>query len=334
MKPFKNSEVSRARPLVVVIATGGTIAMKSDPQTGAAVPALSGQDLAASVPALAETARIEVVSVCNIDSFRMSPDIWLELAKTAQAAADRPDVAGVVITHGTDTMADTAYFLDLTIQTGKPLILTGAMRNASSPDWDGPANLHSAVREASSSDALNRGVTVMLNNCIQPAACAEKLSSVDLQAFGPAGGGVAGAVRRGNGAQSSRSGPGRRLRIPERLARVPLLATYVGDDGSLIRQAAALGAEGVVVNAFGAGNLNQFAANAVADVVELGIPVVIASMCREGGAHPEYGSEGGGADLARRGAILSRALRGEKARILLSVLLGLNTPRKDLAGFF
>ena len=322
------------RPRIAVITTGGTIAMKIDPKTGGAVPALSGDALLEAVPALKQVADLEVISECNIDSSWMSPDVWLKLVKTVQHTVDRPEIDGVVITHGTDTMADTAYFLDLTVKTSKPVVLTGAMRNASEPGPDGPANLYSAVCQAAGTNTASWGVTVTLNNYIQSAQQVYKQNSMNTQAFESGAKGLLGTVYDGRVTRINERIALQKLDVPEQLARVPLLVTYVGDEGNAIRQAVASGVDGLVIEGFGAGNVNQAVAAAIETAVAAKIPVVLASMCSEGGAHPAYGSTGGGAELAQSGVILSSRLVGNKARILLSILLGLQTPDSALTDWF
>src|SRR5690349_15350037 len=128
-------------PLVAFFATGGTIAMKVDPATGAPVPAITGDDLLATVPAVARHARIEVHEFSNVPSAWMDPPRWRALTRAVAAELARDEVAGAVIAHGTDTLEETAFWLDLTLASLKPVVLTGAQRNASAADFDGPRNL-------------------------------------------------------------------------------------------------------------------------------------------------------------------------------------------------
>ncbi len=133
-------------PVCALIATGGTIAMKIDPVKKAPVPAISGQDLVATVPDVSKYAKVEVNNVSNVPSDYMDPPRWVALTGEVNRALARPEVAGVIISHGTDTLEETAYWLDLTTNSEKPIILIGAQRNASEPDFDGPRNLLNAMR--------------------------------------------------------------------------------------------------------------------------------------------------------------------------------------------
>jgi L-asparaginase len=157
-----NTNAEQKLPLVKVLATGGTIVNLGG--TTKDFEGLSGADLVASVPGLDEYARVEVEQVVNLPSSRLTPDVWLTIAKRInEIFRDDPEVAGVVITHGTDTMEETAYFLNLTIKSEKPVVLTGAMISAKYQDSDGPRNLLSAVRVAASENAKGKGVLLLSN---------------------------------------------------------------------------------------------------------------------------------------------------------------------------
>src|SRR5258708_4445599 len=132
---------AQTKPVVVLIATGGTIAMKIDPVKHAPVPAISGEDLLATVPEVSRYATVEVKNISNIPSDYMDPVRWTALTREVNAALARPEVAGVIVSHGTDTLEETAYWLDLTADSDKPVVLIGAQRNASESDFDGPRNL-------------------------------------------------------------------------------------------------------------------------------------------------------------------------------------------------
>jgi len=153
-------------PKVVVLSTGGTIATKQDPVKGGYVPALSGEDLVAAVPAIKKIAQIQVEQISNIPSPEMTPEIWLRLAGRVNELLAKPEIVGIVVTHGTDTLEETAYFLDLTTVSVKPVILVGAQRPASDSDSDGPRNLLDAIRVAITPEATSQGVMVVMNGQI------------------------------------------------------------------------------------------------------------------------------------------------------------------------
>jgi len=170
-------------PVVRLIATGGTIAMKIDPVKKAPVPAISGEDLVATVPEIAQVAHVEVENLSNVPSDYMDPDRWVQLQKSVAQALARPEVAGVVVSHGTDTLEETAWFLDLTVDSQKPIVLIGAQRNASERDFDGPRNLLNAARICVDQGARGKGSMIALNNNINAARDAVKTHTSDVDTF-------------------------------------------------------------------------------------------------------------------------------------------------------
>src|SRR5690348_10366125 len=158
-----------AQPVVEFIATGGTIAMKIDPVKHAPVPAISGEDLLATVPDVSRYAKVQVNNISNVPSDYMDPPRWIALTRVVQDALARPEVAGAIVSHGTDTLEETAWWLDLTVDSTKPVVLIGAQRNASELDFDGPRNLLNAVRIAVDPASSAKGVMLAMNNQINAA---------------------------------------------------------------------------------------------------------------------------------------------------------------------
>ncbi len=315
-------------PNVVVVSTGGTIAEKESEKAGGAVPALTGADLVAAVPELKKLANIGTVSLCNIDSSHMTPDVWARLSRTVDDVLARDDISGVVVTHGTDTMAEGAYFLDLTIKSDKPVVFTGAMRDASDPAPDGPGNILGAVTQVLSPNAHDWGVTVTLNQYVNSARDVHKTQTTNVQTFesgekGYLGYIVEGAVHRFNDRLHRQ-----RLPLPETLPNVVYLTMYAGDDGRFVEQAVEEGVDGIVYNAVGAGNVNPPTFKAIQKARSKGIPVVISSRVWMGAPEPIYGDVGGGADLVKHGCIMSGDLDGPKARLLL--MLGVAAHGKNV----
>lgn len=309
-------------PNVVVVSTGGTIAEKVSAAAGGAVPALSGSDLVAAVPTLSKMANIGTVNFCNIDSSHMAPEIWAKLSRTVDAVLAREDIAGVVVTHGTDTMAEGAWFLDVTLKSNKPVVFTGAMRNASDTAADGPGNIQGAVAQVISPNAQNWGVTVTLNQYVNSARDVLKTQTTNMQTFQSFEKGYLGYVV-GNKTVNRFNDRLRRVRIPltEPLPEVFYISMFAGDDGCLIRAAIDYGVQGIVYDAVGAGNVNPPTMKAIEYALSKDIPVVICSRVFEGAVEPAYGDVGGGADLLKHGCILSPGLDGPKARILLMLAM-------------
>ncbi len=313
--------VPPAKPVVAIVTTGGTIAQKIDPATGAAVPAVSGSDLVKAVAPLSDIATIRVVNFSNIDSSQMTPAIWLRLSRTVDAILEKPEVIGAVITHGTDTMAEGAYLLDLTLQTKKPVVFVGAMRTASDLSPDGPANLLDGVVQVCSPAAKDWGVTVTMNQYVNSARDVAKIETTNVQSFNSGDKGYLGRLVDGKVIRFHDRTDRRTLPRTSELPEVVLVTTYAGDTGALIRHVADAGADGMVIEALGAGNVNEPTFTAIKYALAKGIPVVISTRVHNGAVYPMYGDQGGGKTLEEAGAILAGDLKGPKARILLMLAL-------------
>lgn len=317
-------------PKVVVISTGGTIAMKLDEKTNKAVPALTGKDLVEAVPQIRDLAEIEVIEFSNIDSSYMTPDHWLRLSKLVNNTLEREDVKGVVITHGTDTMEETAYFLDLTVDSKKPVVLTGAQRTATDKDSDGPRNILNAVRIVLSKASFDRGVMICMNNYINAARPVRKTHTSNVQTFESGEYGYLGYVDDDRVIYYNK--PLRRLKLslPEKLAKVDIISMFTGSTGKYIRYAADSGVDGLVVIAFGRGNVNKEVYEAIEYAIKKGLYVVIATRVYYGSVKPDYGVLGGGGSLEKLGAIFADDLTPAKARILLMLALGQTNNREEI----
>jgi len=316
-------------PVVTLIATGGTIAMKIDPVKKAPVPAISGEDLLSTVPEIGEFARIEVQNLSNVPSDYMDPERWIGLQKAVVAATARPEVAGVVVSHGTDTLEETAYFLDLTVPGEKPIVLIGAQRNASEKDFDGPRNLLNAARICVSPDAKGKGAMIVLNNQINAAREVVKTHTSDVETFKSGDFGFLGTAD--NDRVIFYRSPLRRQHIPLTKATLPyveIVAMYGGADGKLVKAAVDAGAKGIVIQALGWGNVNVAMFEAIREAMGKGVPVVISTRVPNGRVLPVYGFQGGGKTLKEAGAVFADNLPPQKARILLMLALQ-ETPKAD-----
>jgi len=308
-------------PTVAIVTTGGTIAEKVDPKTGAAVPALSGPELIEAVPSLSNVANIKVVSFSNIDSSQMTPDLWYKLSETVDKTLEDTGIIGVVVTHGTDTMAEGAYFLDLTLKSNKPVVFVGAMRDASDVSPDGPANILNGIIQVCSKEALDWGVTVTMNQYINSAHDVRKTQTINVQTFCSGEKGYLGYICKGKVYPLNDRLYRQKIPLPQKLPKVVLISTYSGADGSLVRFTADSGAKGMVIEGFGAGNVNEATYKAIEYAINKGIAVVLTSRVYYGGVFPIYGAQGGGATLEKAGVILAGDLTGPKARILLMLAL-------------
>lgn len=318
-------------PVVKLIATGGTIAMKIDPVKKTPVPAISGEDLVSTIPAMADVANIEVQNLFNIPSDYMDPEKWVALKKTVVETLMRPEVAGVIVSHGTNTLEETAFFLDLTVASDKPIVLIGAQRNASERDFDGPRNLYNAARICVSPDAKGKGTMITLNGQINAAREATKTHTSDVETFKSGDFGFLGNVD--NDRVIFYRSPLRRQHVPlmeGKLPYVEVVAMYAGADGTLVKAAVAAGAQGIVIQALGWGNVNIPMYEAIKEVIGKGISVVISTRVPNGRVLPVYGFQGGGKTLKDAGAIFADNLSPQKARILLMLTLLTTSNAEDI----
>ncbi|HKW00583.1 MAG TPA: asparaginase [Vicinamibacterales bacterium] len=320
--------------MIGLLFTGGTISMKLDPATGAAMPALGGADILAQVPELARVTAFEVEDFTRLPGPHVTPDGMWRLATRAAAWLARPDIDGLVITHGTDTIEETAYLLDLVLTSDKPVVLVGAMRTVSDPSWDGPGNLIAAARVAASPSARGHGVLVVMDEQIIPAREVRKIHTESSGSFAASEFGPIGVIDGGTvifrrltlprPAWHDAAAPAG-LRIARLDTRVDLVQAYTGMSDRFIRTAVADQARGLAIVGFGRGNVPPAIVPALTDAVKAGVIVTISSRSLSGRVGPRYGYDGGGAQLAKIGAILAGDLSGAKARLLQMVALGVES---------
>jgi L-asparaginase len=308
-------------PKVHVLATGGTIA-------GGATGPLTGADLVKRVPDLTRVAQVSVEDFSRIDSSRMTPELQHRLARRVNELFGSPEApGGIVVTHGTDSLEETAFLLDLLVDSNRPVVFAAAQRPPTEADSDGPRNLLNAVRIAASPVARGMGVLVTLNGEIHAARDVRKMHAIALDAFkSPGAGGPLGYVD-GSHVVITR-GPGRRLTLrPGSVEpRVDLLTLVAGGDGHLI-DAAAAGAQAMVLEVFGRGNVPPAVMEAVARARAKGVVVVFTTRTR--GGRVELSE-----DARALGVMSGQDLDGLKARILLIAALGVTRDPVLLQSYF
>ena len=318
---------------VVIITTGGTIAMVRG-ISGRSYPSEKGSFFITQIPGLDSIADVELLEFSNVPSPYMTPkDMW-KLSRVVKDVSKREDVNGIVITHGTDTLEETAYFLDLTVDTEKPIVLTASMRNINELGTDGPRNVLSSVRVAVSEKARNMGVMVCLNDEIHSAREVTKTYTSNVATFESPGYGPLGIVDEDTVVFFRKSLTRTVLDVEKIEERVALVKTFTGDDGSFLRLVPSLGYKGVILEGFGRGNVPPLVAEAVEEIVERGVVVVITSRCFKGRVLDVYAYKGGGADLVKRGAILGQEVTSQKARIKLMVVLGKTNDLEEIRKYF
>jgi L-asparaginase len=339
-----------------IIATGGTIAGTADTAAETSeyqAGNLRIEEIIRSVPGICSCAELSAEQFCNIDSRDMTEDILLRLAKRVHILVGQKNTDGIVITHGTDTMEETAFFLHLTVPAGKPVVLTGSMRPATALSADGPMNLLSAVRTAASPDAEGRGVLITMNDSIEGAVDATKKNTTSLGAFCSPNRGSLGMIRDGVPVFFAESSSGipddrqlmrtetecegkKRKRDPgmfslEGIKKLPAVYILYGNtcaDGAMVRAAIRAGAEGIVYAGIGNGSVHQEDEKELVRAAENGIPVVVSTRTGSGPAtaHVRGGSQ---SDI-----ISSGFLNPQKARILLQLCLTETKDPETIAGVF
>jgi L-asparaginase len=321
-------------PRVVVLATGGTIARRFDPSIGALAATVSGAELVKAVPGLDKIARVDVEQIANIGSYDMTPDIWRRLAKRASELLANDGISGVVVTHGTDTLEETAYFLDLTVTSPKPVVLVGAQRAASYFDSDGPRNLLNAVRVAVSPEAVGKGTLVVMNGQINAAREVTKTNTIEVETFKTLEFGALGVADLG--AVRFYRAPLRRQTITvsddQARGRVEIVSQYAGADGRMISLLLQAGnVDGLVIEGFGLGHVTTGTLEAIKEVRSRGIPVVLSTRVYTGRVVPLYARD---IDTEKLGCVRADNLSAQKARVLLMLALTRTKNPEELQKYF
>ena len=318
-------------PSVAIVFTGGTISMRHDPAAGGNVPVLSGDDLLATVPGLDAIATLVPIDHGLTPASHFTFNGLFELWNVIRGALADDEVVGAIVVQGTDTIEETAFFFDLLHDGPKPIVVTGAMRAASDPDYEGPANLRNAVRVAASRELRGAGVVVVLAGSIEPADDVIKTHTSALDTFRSLNSGSLGRIEGDAVWLTQPRGPRRHVAATTAAERVRLVVATVAADGIEIDALRAVGADGFVVAATGAGNTSPLLLAAAERAMADGLPVVLTTRSPAGAASAAYAFPGGGATWVRAGAMLSGHLGGPKARVALALGLGAGLDRAGLA---
>ncbi|HBG53354.1 MAG TPA: L-asparaginase 2 [Rikenellaceae bacterium] len=312
------------KPRITIIATGGTIAgIAHTPAENAYTPAqLTVETLIRQIPQITDKASVKGIQLCNIASQHMTPRIWVHLASVVDSLFTGDHCDGIVVTHGTDTMEETAFFLDLVNAHQDPVVLTGSMRPSNSPGADGPANLYNAVCLAADTAARGKGVLVVMNDYIFSASGVTKTHTVNPQAFDSPDHGPLGVIRGGMAAfykplpekQIVDHGFSIRELANTDLPRVDIVLSYAGATSLLFDALVENGADGIVIAGVGHGNYSYQIENSAKQAVQNGVAVVRATRVLQGGVSSDT-------ENPFSGQIVSRSLSPQKARILLMLAL-------------
>ena len=311
------------KPNVIILATGGTIAgsaAEGTAVTGYQAGALSVETLIKAVPEVKDYAHVTGEQIASLDSKDMSDEVWLKLARRVNELLARDDADGIVITHGTDTLEETAYFLNLTVHSKKPVVITGAMRPATAISADGPMNLLNAVRLAASPQAYDRGVLVCLNDQIDSARHVTKSHTTSLDTFksplGPLGCMNDGHPTFYNRVDRRHAGHTEfDLKDADRLPYVKVIYGHAGDDALFVDAAIKAGARGLVYAGTGNGSIHKDAEEALARAAQAGIIIVRSTRTGSGTVIPAEQS------YTEAGFLNGDSLNPQKCRILLQLAL-------------
>ncbi|WP_104628821.1 type II asparaginase [Helicobacter bizzozeronii] len=326
-----------AKPTIYILATGGTIAGSSKSAlSGAYKPGQLGVEaLIEAIPQLKNQVHLKGEQISNIGSQEMDNATWLKLARRVSALLKRSDVDGIVITHGTDTLEESAYFLDLVIKSNKPIVLVGAMRNASSLSADGPLNLYNAIHVAMSPQARGKGVLVVMDDAIHAAREVSKMNTTNTDAFQSPNTGKIGMVLYGQVHFYMQSLRRHTLQSAfdidkiKSLPRVDILYAHPNDYPDLVQDLIQHGSKGIIYAGMGNGNLYPSVLKALSLAVQKGVVVVRSSRVPSGMI-----SVPGEVDDAKYGFLSGDDLNAPKARVLLMLALSQTHDPKKIQEYF
>lgn len=317
--------------MIVLVFTGGTISMRHDAAARGAIPALAGRDILDLIPQLKDLGDLEVDDFGAFPGPHMTAERMWELRNRVAAHLDRPDVEGIVVTHGTDSLEESAYLTARSLASEKPVVFTGAMRTSSDLGWDGPANLGASIRVAVSEQARGFGVLVVMGDRIYAGLDVTKAHTHMLDAFESPGLGPLGVVDDGRVIFRRAIPSPCDVVAPVALGGpVDIVYAYAGSDSRLLDAARADG-KGVVVAAMGRGNVPPAMVPGIERWLGERKPVVVASRALRGRVGHTYGYPGGGRRLHDLGVIFAGSRRPQQARIDLMLALGAQT---DVRAFF
>jgi L-asparaginase len=328
---------AQGKPRIVIVATGGTIAGSAESSTagGYKSGAVAVDVLINAVPQMKKFADVRGVQVSSIGSQDMNDEVWMKLATEVNKLAAQSDVDGIAITHGTDTMEETAYFLNLVVKTDKPVVLTGSMRPSTALSADGPLNIYNAVGVASDPRAKGRGVLVVLNDQIHGARAVTKRHTTEVQTFESPEVGVVGVCLFDDREFSRTPLRAHTTATPftvkegQTLPRVDVIYANAGMSPDLIDAAVANGAKGLVIAGVGDGNMTTPALDAVKRAIAKGVVVVRSSRVGEGIVRRNIEVEDD-----KIGTVASMELNPSKARVLLKLALTQTSDPKKVQEFF
>lgn len=319
---------------IKIITTGGTIAATKQENSDSVVAAIKGDSLIATIKNQLPQVELSIDDFCTMDSAAFTLPLAFSLAKRIDETLKMQDCDGVVVTHGTDTMEESAFLCDLVVNSPKPVIFTGAQRNASQSDSDGPRNIVDAILTAQSDKAYDLGTLIAFEHDLHAAREVSKTHSYRVDTFRSAGFGKIGSIEFGAVNIWRKPMMRRHIDTAKIEDKIGFIKLAMGISPDYLIYSAEKGMKGIVIEAFGLGNAPDGFAAAVKTLTDKNIPVIIASRCCEGRTMPVYGGDSGGVSLSKAGAIFSGSLSGVKSRIALACLLGNGATRQTIEQYF
>jgi len=317
---------------LLILHTGGTISMKEG-ENGKVSPS-ARNPLLDALERLNHPAELHQESIFNVPSPHITLDHWVVLKDRIEKAVNEEHFDSIVITHGTDTLEETAYFLDLALNINVPIAITGAMRSSNELGSDGLINLQSAILVALSEDSKGKGVLVVMNDEVHHAKFVTKTHTTNVATFQTPTFGPCGLITKNNVIYFQKLTAYESFPVQKITKNnIQLVKAYAGMDSFLLEQLAHHGCDGVVIEALGAGNLPPTSLKGVHALLEANIPVVLVSRAFHGVTQDVYDYLGGGKELKQQGVIFTTGLSGQKARIKLLVLLN-QQREKPLSHYF
>ncbi len=324
-------------PRIIVLSTGGTIAgqQPNSDKAGYLPGKISIDELLKNIPSIKQKAIVQGEQIAAIGSYDMTVEIWIKLAKRINEIFAKNEADGIVITHGTDTQEETAYFLSLTVQSNKPVVLTGSMRPATAISTDGPKNLYDAIIVAS--DLTSKGVMLCFNENIFDAKNVVKINTTNVNAFGSPNAGAIGHVYDSKVTFTTQNVNSKNNFIPfdiskkDSLPKVEIVYAYAGASDAAINAFINNSSDGIIIAGTGNGSFNKTILASVKNAVQKSIIVVRSTRVFSGAVTTQYL---GAFDDEKLGTIVSDVLNPQKARILLMLALSITKDKKKIQEIF
>lgn len=317
------------RPHIVIFATGGTIQCAKDAMTGKVSPAMTGAQMLRAVEGLNDTFDIEIQEPFTMPGSDLSLNEAMTLTREIRTMQKRPDVDGIVVLQGTDTMDEVPYFVHTAVKCDKPVVFTGSMKSARDRYSDALGNVYGAAMVAAHPASLGRGVLIYFNETIFAASEICKMHSSRIDAFhsfyGPLGGTIEDSVRYYRDSHQGKVFPLEQVDLD-----VPIFPCYTGVDADLLELYLRKDLKGLVIEGYGTGNIPRYLTPPIETALERGIPVVLATRCIDGESFACYDHPGGGAELERMGVILSGSLTAFKSRIKVLIMLSCGCTTEEI----